>query len=136
MLTDAIYQTVPAFYDAVRDAVEAQWGEGSAGALTGPEIRFGSWVGGDMDGNPNVNAGTVLTTLERHRELIIARYRTEVRDLFGHLSQSPFRVTALRRRGRQPASHPLGLPLSAEPPPPDVVVRRRRRPRSGRRCPW
>ncbi len=92
VLTDVIYQTVPAFHDAVRDAIEARWDEGAARNLKGPEIRFGSWVGGDMDGNPNVNGGTVRRTLERHRELIISRYRTEVRELFDHLSQSTSRV--------------------------------------------
>ena len=93
VLTDVIYQTVPAFHDALRDAIEARWGEGTARNLKGPEIRFGSWVGGDMDGNPNVNAGTVRSTLERHRELVISRYRAEVRGLFDHLSQSISRAT-------------------------------------------
>ena len=32
-----------------------------------PILRFASWVGGDMDGNPNVDATTMLATLERHR---------------------------------------------------------------------
>ncbi len=38
-------------------------------------VRFGSWVGGDMDGNPNVGADTILATLERQRELVLERYR-------------------------------------------------------------
>ncbi|MBA2638280.1 MAG: phosphoenolpyruvate carboxylase, partial [Solirubrobacterales bacterium] len=30
-------------------------------------LRFGSWPGGDMDGNPNVGPATVLDTLRSHR---------------------------------------------------------------------
>ena len=30
-----------------------------------PLVRFASWVGGDMDGNPNVDAGTIRATLAR-----------------------------------------------------------------------
>jgi phosphoenolpyruvate carboxylase len=28
-------------------------------------IRFGTWVGGDMDGNPDVHAKTIRDTLAR-----------------------------------------------------------------------
>jgi phosphoenolpyruvate carboxylase len=30
-------------------------------------LRFGTWVGGDMDGNPNVGAGTITATLAAQR---------------------------------------------------------------------
>jgi phosphoenolpyruvate carboxylase len=93
ILSDVIYRVVPAFYEAVRDALAAQWGAEAATGVRGPQLRFGSWVGGDMDGNPNVGADTIHATLARHRELIINRYRAEVRRLFDHLSQGTSRVT-------------------------------------------
>jgi phosphoenolpyruvate carboxylase len=42
---------------------------------------FGSWIGGDLDGNPEVGRETILEALERAREAALARYRADVRAL-------------------------------------------------------
>lgn len=55
-------------------------------------LRPGSWVGGDMDGNPNVDAETLRATLARHRELALRAYRRELTTLMGQLTQSASRV--------------------------------------------
>ena len=44
-------------------------------------LSFGSWIGGDMDGNPQAGPETVREALERGRALALARYRAEVREL-------------------------------------------------------
>ena len=87
-LSDVVYQIVPAVYEELAESLRHAYGDGAADGLAGGLIRFGSWVGGDMDGNPNVGADTIRDTLIRHRELILARYRRDVRDLFDRLSQS------------------------------------------------
>jgi phosphoenolpyruvate carboxylase len=46
-----------------------------------PPLRFGTWIGGDADGNPNAGAETVADALERARTLLRMRYRDEVRAL-------------------------------------------------------
>ncbi len=51
-------------------------------------IRFGSWIGGDADGNPNTSAATVLEARRRARELLRLRYRAEARALAMELGGS------------------------------------------------
>ena len=44
-------------------------------------LRFGTWVGGDMDGNPHVGADTIEDALERARTLARELFRAEIRRL-------------------------------------------------------
>src|SRR4029077_13411729 len=44
-------------------------------------LRFGTWIGGDMDGNPNAGADTIEDALERARALARDLFRTEIRRL-------------------------------------------------------
>jgi phosphoenolpyruvate carboxylase len=85
-LAEIVYRVVPAFHDAL-DAAAGPLAADHDPSVARAVLRFGSWVGGDMDGNPNVGADTILATLSRHRELILGEYRQEVRTLFEHLSQ-------------------------------------------------
>ena len=51
-------------------------------------LRFGSWVGGDRDGNPAVRPEVTLEVLRIQHELGIARLLAEVDDLLQALSSS------------------------------------------------
>ena len=44
-------------------------------------LRFGSWIGGDQDGNPAAGPETIAEALERGRVLALSTYRDEVREL-------------------------------------------------------
>ena len=61
-------------------------GEGRAPAA--PPLRFGSWAGGDMDGNPNVGPETIRETLEAHRLLALTLLAERVGPLRGTFSQA------------------------------------------------
>lgn len=51
-------------------------------------IRFGSWMGGDRDGNPAVTPAVSEETLRLHRELILQKYEAEATMLARRLSIS------------------------------------------------
>ena len=91
-ITDILYRVVPVFYEAVEQAYSGRYGEPPAGFLDRIILRFGSWVGGDMDGNPNVTSATILETLARQRAVVIQRYLPELRRLARYLSQSTTEV--------------------------------------------
>src|SRR5215216_5853193 len=54
----------------------------------GRVLEFGSWVGGDQDGNPSVRPETLSTALALQRELILKRHLDSVLALVEHMSQS------------------------------------------------
>jgi phosphoenolpyruvate carboxylase len=51
-------------------------------------LRMGQWIGGDRDGNPNVNAQTLTHALSRQADMALRHYLTEVHYLGGELSLS------------------------------------------------
>jgi phosphoenolpyruvate carboxylase len=51
-------------------------------------LRFGTWIGGDADGNPNAGADTIREALERARTFLRLRYRDEVRQLAASIGVS------------------------------------------------
>lgn len=84
-LTQVLYRVIPVMYETLEHAIEETYG--SVPAL--PRLlRFGTWVGGDMDGNPNVDAKTIAGTLDAQRRAVLDRYQKELWQLASLLSQS------------------------------------------------
>jgi phosphoenolpyruvate carboxylase len=65
---------------------------GEAAPEVGPVLTFGSWVGGDGDGNPFVKPETLLTAVRLQRGLALRRHRETALDLARHLTQSTRRA--------------------------------------------
>ncbi|QKG85542.1 phosphoenolpyruvate carboxylase [Kroppenstedtia pulmonis] len=51
-------------------------------------LRFGSWIGGDRDGNPWVTPEVTWHTMEMQRDLVICKYEQSLRHLIQKLSHS------------------------------------------------
>jgi phosphoenolpyruvate carboxylase len=51
-------------------------------------LRFGSWIGGDADGNPQTNVETLAEARDRATSLLLQRYSADVRALAAELGVS------------------------------------------------
>ena len=82
----AFFEVIPQVNAEVRNALQARWpGED---LLERPILRPGSWIGGDRDGNPNVDAGVVRLATGRAAHVAFAHYFTEIPALEEELSMS------------------------------------------------
>lgn len=88
-LANPIYRIVPAFYEVLADALQAVYGV----AVPLPRLlSFATWVGGDMDGNPNVGADTIANSLATQRAHVLEHYIADIDVLARLLSQTVDRV--------------------------------------------
>ena len=55
-------------------------------------LRYGSWIGGDRDGNPFVTVEVTEEALREQKETILRLYNIEVDILYNHLSSTATRV--------------------------------------------
>lgn len=111
-LSDVLYRVLPVFHETFLEALQAVYGKApdELPALLG----FGSWVGGDMDGNPNVGADTIAATLTSQRAIVLARYRRELEKLADLLSQTEGRVDVDDRLVQRADDYALRFPEAAD----------------------
>ncbi|WP_338763203.1 phosphoenolpyruvate carboxylase [Massilia sp. METH4] len=88
---------LPAVYDDVEREIAHAFGgapDPAADLADADFLQMGSWIGGDRDGNPNVDAHTMRHALLRQSATVIAHYLDEVRALGTELSASTLLVPA------------------------------------------
>ncbi len=91
-LSEIVWPALPDLAKTFESELAAVFGDQARELAQELPVRFASWVGGDMDGNPAVDASTIRATLARHAELAIGGWIVELRNLFRTLSQSTSRV--------------------------------------------
>ena len=111
-LSDVLYRVLPVFYEILDDALRDVANAGDAVIELPTLLRFGTWVGGDMDGNPNVGAETIAATLRAQRTLVLERYLAEIGRLARLLSQSSSRIGVDTRVIARSAEYRQRLPLA------------------------
>ncbi|HET8764501.1 MAG TPA: phosphoenolpyruvate carboxylase, partial [Rhodanobacter sp.] len=109
-LADPLYRIVPALYEALAQALHDVYG---AQPALPKLLRFASWVGGDMDGNPSVGADTIEECLHAQRGLVLARYREDVAALGRLLSQTEDRVAVADALMQRLADYRARFPQAA-----------------------
>jgi phosphoenolpyruvate carboxylase len=84
---ESLFTSVPEVYRNLERAVRRVYGS-SAGISVPSFIRFGSWIGGDRDGNPFVKPETTEMAVRMHHEQVLGEYIQRVGELTRLLSQS------------------------------------------------
>ena len=108
----SLFATIPVLYSEIASALDAEFPDESSeswalepGTSQLPiVVRFGSWIGGDRDGNPFVTASTTIDSLGMSRALLMQHYLGELSNLFEQLASSTQQApisTALRARLEQ-----------------------------------
>ena len=85
---------LPGLYDDIEDDIGAHYPDQAQSLGDTAYVQMGSWIGGDRDGNPNVNAGTMQHALVRQATTILDFYLDEVHALGAELSISTLMVGA------------------------------------------
>jgi phosphoenolpyruvate carboxylase len=79
-----LFDLAPVLVRRLRDALAREYpGETFT---VGPILRFGSWIGGDRDGNPHVTARVTEDTLREHKALALRLYQRGMDRMRGLLS--------------------------------------------------
>lgn len=86
-LTSVIMDVVVGIYDEFYESLERHYPNHEWADLH-RLLRYGSWIGGDRDGNPNVTPEVSLQTLRLHREAARKAYLDEIQQLLNHLTQA------------------------------------------------
>jgi phosphoenolpyruvate carboxylase len=82
----SLIRTVPQVYAEIAEALNAEYETSINPADLPRMITFGSWTGGDRDGNPFVTPETTEQALQLAREVIFNNYALAVRELLLLLS--------------------------------------------------
>ncbi|UWQ90885.1 phosphoenolpyruvate carboxylase [Rhodobacteraceae bacterium M382] len=110
----SIFDEIRNGVSVLRDAILPAMSE-VAQALDTPKargmVRFASWIGGDRDGNPFVDAETLRFAAREHGSAILTHYRGQIRALEARLSvddrlvNPPASVLALAQGCHTPPQH-------------------------------
>ena len=87
-----LFETLPGLYDELADDFRIAYGEEIPANALPRVLRFGSWIGGDRDGNPLVTPACTRDALQIARETILSYYIERVKDLIWQLSPSTYQV--------------------------------------------
>jgi phosphoenolpyruvate carboxylase len=104
----SLFETVPVLYAEMASALDAEFSHDEMAEVVVPTsqrrdvghpdvagiaalpivVRFGSWIGGDRDGNPFVTAEATAEAVAMSRELVVDYYVGRLTELFDQMAPS------------------------------------------------
>lgn len=87
---NTLYELVPRIYAEMDRALREEYP--NERFEIPPFLRYGSWVGGDRDGNPFVNTEVTEEALRAQKDLVLKLHAHSVEALYYHLSSAVTRV--------------------------------------------
>jgi len=101
---------LPHFYHDIAEAFREVYGMPLSACELPTVVRFGSWTGGDRDGNPFVTTDTTRSALQMARETVLAQYLGDVDELHELLTTSSCRVAYSPELGQALERYCLAFP--------------------------
>ena len=84
----SLFDTLPRIYDEIVESFREVYGLELDESTVPNIIHFGSWIGGDRDGNPLVKPACTRNALAMARDLILREYLYDVEAISDRLSSS------------------------------------------------
>ena len=84
----SLFEALTKIYSEVAESFRSVYGEELDESSIPNLVHFGSWIGGDRDGNPLVKPQCIRDALELARDLILREYLHDVEALSDRLSSS------------------------------------------------
>jgi len=94
---DSLITPLHELYEDMAAAFNEAYGSVVTPDLLPTVVRFGSWIGGDRDGNPHVTADSTREALQKAREAILSEYVTSLEELRRLLTPSVCRTAVSPR---------------------------------------
>jgi phosphoenolpyruvate carboxylase len=113
---DVLIDTVPELYDELGDALMTAFGIDPRSHTLPRVVRFGSWIGGDRDGNPFVTPEVTGEALQLARATILDAYVRTLEGLVERLSASTHQVPVASTLARRLTAYAETMP-SLDPQP-------------------
>jgi phosphoenolpyruvate carboxylase len=104
----SMFAAVPRLYDELVDSLRVIYEIDLEDCEVPDLLFFGSWIGGDRDGNPFVTPGSTREALQRARNVIIGHYIAELERATDQLSASVRQIKvsdAIHARLRDYSAH-------------------------------